>query len=138
LRGFEPDEIEAIALIARYHRRATPARKHPGVGDLPKKWLRIIRVLAAFLRLAETLDRSRNGVVRKVEVRERLGTLRLNVFAVGDAELEVWAANRQLKALESALARPAKIVAHRLEETDEPVRPRARRAPDRKTSAAAA
>jgi exopolyphosphatase/guanosine-5'-triphosphate,3'-diphosphate pyrophosphatase len=134
LRGFEPDEIELIALVARYHRRATPARSHPGVSELPKKWLKTIRVLAAFLRLAETLDRSRNGVVRKVEVRERLGTLRLNLYAVGDAELEVWAATRQLKALESALERPAKIVAHHLEEADEPVRPRPRR-PHRRTAA---
>jgi exopolyphosphatase / guanosine-5'-triphosphate,3'-diphosphate pyrophosphatase len=134
LRGFEPDEIEVIALVARYHRRATPARSHPGVSDLPKKWLRIIRVLAAFLRLAETLDRSRNGVVRRIEVRERLGALRVNVFAVGDAELEVWAANRQLQALESALERPAKIVAHHIEETEEPERPRAKR-PNRRTAA---
>jgi exopolyphosphatase/guanosine-5'-triphosphate,3'-diphosphate pyrophosphatase len=138
LRGFEPDEIEAIALIARYHRRATPARSHPGVSELPKKWLKIIRVLAAFLRLAETLDRSRNGVVRKIEVRERVGTLRLNIFAVGDAELEVWAANRQSNALESALKRPAKIVPHHLEETEEPVRGRASTGPHRKKAADAA
>ena len=37
LRGFEPDEIETIALIARYHRRATPKRRHDGFGDLPRK-----------------------------------------------------------------------------------------------------
>ena len=30
LRGFEPDEIETIALVARYHRRATPKRQHDG------------------------------------------------------------------------------------------------------------
>ena len=35
LRGFEPDEIETIALVARYHRRATPKRRHDGFGDLP-------------------------------------------------------------------------------------------------------
>ena len=135
LRGFEPDEIEVIALVARYHRRATPARSHPGVTELPKTLLKTVRVLAAFLRLAETLDRSRNGVVRKVEVRERVGTLRLNVFAVGDAELEGWAANRQLKALESALERPAKIVAHHLEEAEEPARSRTSRRPQPKKSA---
>ena len=35
LRGFEPDEIEVIALVARYHRRGTPKRDHDGYGDLP-------------------------------------------------------------------------------------------------------
>jgi exopolyphosphatase/guanosine-5'-triphosphate,3'-diphosphate pyrophosphatase len=34
LRGFEPDEIETIALVARYHRQATPKRRHDGFGDL--------------------------------------------------------------------------------------------------------
>ena len=32
LRGFEPDEIEMIALVARYHRRATPKKPHEGYG----------------------------------------------------------------------------------------------------------
>jgi len=129
LRGFEPEEIEVIALVARYHRRATPARSHPGASDLSKKLLRTVRILSAFLRVAETLDRSRNSVVHKVEVRERLGTLRLNVFAVADAELEVWAANRQRKAIESALGRPVRIIAHHVEETDAPPRPRTARGP---------
>ena len=34
LRGFEPAEIETIALVARYHRRAEPSRKHEGYKDL--------------------------------------------------------------------------------------------------------
>ena len=124
LRGFEPQEIEVIALVARYHRRAWPARSHVGLADLPRKLQKTVAALAAFLRIAETLDRSRNGVVRKVEIRERAGTLRLNVLAEADCELEVWAANRQLPALEKILKRPIAIVAHRLEETDAPPRPR--------------
>ena len=52
LRGFEPDEIETIALIARYHRRATPQRRHDGFGDLRRRRRRIVRTLAAILRLA--------------------------------------------------------------------------------------
>ena len=62
-------------------------------------------MLSAFLRLAETLDRSRHGVIRGLEVRERLGEIRIKVQAVGDAELEVWAAHRQAAALEEALDR---------------------------------
>ena len=34
LRGFEPQEIEIIALVARYHRQATPKKSHEGYGDL--------------------------------------------------------------------------------------------------------
>ena len=122
LRGFEPEEIEIIALVARYHRRALPARKHLGVSDLPRKLQKTLGVLAAFLRTAESLDRSRNGVIKKVDVHERMGTVRLDVFGAGDSELEVWAATRQLPALEKALGRPAKIVSHHLEEPDESVK----------------
>ena len=34
LRGFEPDEIEAIALVARYHRRAAPKKSHDAFAAL--------------------------------------------------------------------------------------------------------
>jgi len=109
LRGFEPEEIDVIALVTRYHRRATPKRGHIGFTDLNKEHRRTVTVLSAFLRLAETLDRSRHGVVRGIEVRERLGEISLNVQAVGDAELEVWAAHKQARALEEALDRKVRI-----------------------------
>ncbi|MEY4636086.1 MAG: hypothetical protein RJA55_1884 [Acidobacteriota bacterium] len=109
LRGFEPDEIDIIALVTRYHRRATPKDHHPGQQDLNKRQRRAVEVLSAFLRLAETLDRSRHGVIRGLEMRERLGELRLKVQAAGDAELEVWAAHKQAKALEDALDRKIRI-----------------------------
>ncbi|MBY0495265.1 MAG: Ppx/GppA family phosphatase [Cyanobacteria bacterium] len=109
LRGFEPEEIDVIALLTRYHRRATPTPEHPGMEHVGKKQLHAIEVLAAFLRLAETLDRSRHGVIRGIEVRERLGELRINVQALGDAELEVWAAHKQVAALEEALDRKVRI-----------------------------
>ena len=47
--------------------------------------------------------------MRGIEVRERLGQIRINVQAVGDAELEVWAAHKQAKALEDALDREVRI-----------------------------
>lgn len=109
LRGFEPDEIDIIALVTRYHRRATPKDHHLGQQDLNKSQRRAVEVLSAFLRLAETLDRSRHGVIRGLEIRERLGQLRIKVQAVGDAELEVWAAHKQAKALEEALDRKIRI-----------------------------
>ena len=109
LRGFEPEEIDVIALLTRYHRRATPKPEHIGFEHLGKKRRHTVGVLAAFLRLAETLDRSRHGVVRGLQVRERLGDLRINVQAVGDAELEVWAAHKQATALEEALDRKVRI-----------------------------
>ncbi|MGH9383387.1 MAG: HD domain-containing protein [Vicinamibacterales bacterium] len=109
LRGFEPEEIDMIALIARYHRRATPKSDHEGFSDLDKASRHAVVVLGAFLRLAETLDRSRHGAIRGLRIRQRMGQLRIRVQSIGDAELEVWAASRQLYALEEALERKALI-----------------------------
>jgi exopolyphosphatase/guanosine-5'-triphosphate,3'-diphosphate pyrophosphatase len=109
LRGFEPEEIDVIALATRYHRRATPKDDHIGFTDLSKRNKRTVEVISAFLRLAETLDRSRHGVVRGIEARDRMGELRIKVQAVGDAELEVWAAHRQAYAIAEALDRKVVI-----------------------------
>ena len=109
LRGFEPEEIDIIALVTRYHRRATPKAEHPGMSELSKSDRRTIEILSSFLRLAETLDRSRHGVIRGVEARERLGQLFIKVQAVGDAELEVWAAHKQVHALAEALDRKVSL-----------------------------
>ena len=69
LRGFQPEEIDVIALVARYHRRGAPHRKDEGYSDLSGSLRHTVRVLSAFLRITEALDRSRNGVVKSVEVR---------------------------------------------------------------------
>jgi len=109
LRGFAPDEIDMMALLARYHRRATPKADHDLIADLDKGTRKTVEVLSAFLRLAETLDRSRNGVVKAVEVRERQGAVRIKVQAVGDAELEMWAAKLQADVMAEALDRKVRM-----------------------------
>lgn len=116
LRGFEPDEIEVIALVARYHRRAEPKRSHQGYRDLASPLRRTVRVLSAILRLAESLDRSRHTVVRDLAMREQDGHLALELQAAGDGELELWAANRQLAPLEHALGAKVRLEARHVDE----------------------
>jgi exopolyphosphatase/guanosine-5'-triphosphate,3'-diphosphate pyrophosphatase len=103
LRGFEPDEINVIALVARYHRRAAPSRRHEGYGDLPRNLRNVVKVLSAFLRVAEALDRSRNGAIGGVDVHIDGRDVEIVASATGDCELELWAANRQLFVLGEAL-----------------------------------
>ncbi|MCC7034153.1 MAG: Ppx/GppA family phosphatase [Acidobacteria bacterium] len=109
LRGFEPAEIEIIALAARYHRRGTPKKDHEGYADLPPALRRTVRLLGAILRVAETLDRSRHGVVGGLVIRDRGTDLRMQAEASGDAELEIWASTRQLGVLEKELGRPISL-----------------------------
>ena len=109
LRGFEPDEIETIALVARYHRRAVPDRRHEGFGDLKKKRRRMVRTLAAMLRLAENLDRSHAQTVAGVELHDRGADALLQLRTSGDAELELWAGNRHVGAFERVVGKPLRL-----------------------------
>jgi exopolyphosphatase / guanosine-5'-triphosphate,3'-diphosphate pyrophosphatase len=118
LRGFEPDEIEVIALLTRYHRRAVPARSHEGFRGLPRPLRNTVRVLGAFLRIAESLDRSRYGIVKSIDIRTRGRKRTIHIYAIGDSELEVWAATRQLAIVAEAIGCDLELVAHHIAEPD--------------------
>jgi len=109
LRGFEPDEIETLALIARYHRQATPKKKHDAFGALPKKRRKVVRWLSAILRLAEGLDRSHAQAITGLALRDRGDDALLQIRTTGDAELEVWAANRHSTPFEALLGKPLRL-----------------------------
>jgi exopolyphosphatase/guanosine-5'-triphosphate,3'-diphosphate pyrophosphatase len=95
LRGFHPDEIEVIALVARYHRRGTPKRSHDEYAELPSSLRKTVRTLSSILRVAESLDRGEDAL--------------LLVHTGSDAELEVWATNRHLQAFEKLLGKPVRL-----------------------------
>ena len=109
LRGFDPQEIEIIALLARYHRQATPKKSHEGYGLLKGGLRRTVRTLAAMLRLAEGLDRSHAQVISSLDVVPRGEAYLIRLRAAGDAELELWAANRHATPLEDVLRRPLRF-----------------------------
>ena len=105
LRGFEPEEVEVMALVARYHRRGLPKRSHEGFGDLSAELRRTIKTLSAILRVAESLDRSHQQSVKSLEIIAGDQDYVLRLVPAGDTELEVWAAQRSVAPLEQALQR---------------------------------
>jgi exopolyphosphatase/guanosine-5'-triphosphate,3'-diphosphate pyrophosphatase len=105
LRGFDPDEVEIMALVARYHRQAEPKRRHTGYGDLKRKRRKTIRALAAILRLAEGLDRSHSQPIAGLELHDRGDDALLQLRASGDADLELWAAMRHAAAFERMIGK---------------------------------
>ena len=105
LRGFEPREIEVMALVARHHRRGLPKRSHGGYGDLSGARRRTVRILSAMLRVAEGLDRSHAQSVASVSVVPGAHDCLLKLTPAGDTELELWAAQRNVAPLESVLGR---------------------------------
>jgi exopolyphosphatase/guanosine-5'-triphosphate,3'-diphosphate pyrophosphatase len=109
LRGFEPEEIEIIALIARYHRQAEPKKSHEGYGALKGPQRRTVRALAAMVRLAEGLDRSHSQALSGVDVFPRGDDYLIRLRASGDAELELWAAERHAAPMEALLEHPIRF-----------------------------
>ena len=114
LRGFEPAEVELIALVARYHRQAVPKKSHEGYSLLRGSERRAVRTLSAIVRLAEGLDRSHGQVVDTVDVVPKGNEYVFRLRTSGDAELEVWAAHRHAEPLQDVLGRTLRFeVAHR-------------------------
>jgi exopolyphosphatase/guanosine-5'-triphosphate,3'-diphosphate pyrophosphatase len=111
LRGFAPDEIELLAAIVRWHRRGDPR-----VGDefplLDAAAIDRVRALAAILRVADGLDRSRNQTVFGLDAMVTPSLVLLRVRAVDDTELEVWGARRKRALLERVLDREIELTTH--------------------------
>lgn len=102
LPGFSPAETAIIAQAARYHRRGFPA---PGVfapllgpGDNGR-----LQRIATLLRLAEGLERGRDGTVRGVRATTNgNGAVRLGLQTAGEADVAMWAAARETDLFERA------------------------------------
>ncbi len=109
LRGFDPQEIEVMALVARYHRHAVPKKSHDGYGTLPGALRRTVRALSAMLRLAEGLDRSHSQALSAVELHDRGDDVLVQLRTAGDAELELWTANRDVVPFERLLGKPVRF-----------------------------
>ena len=110
LRGFAPDEIELLAAVVRWHRRGEP-RVSDDFPLLDADAMARVRVLAALLRVADGLDRSREGIVAdiSVSVAPSLVLIRPRTVDGTDPELEVWGARRKRALLEKVLDREVEL-----------------------------
>jgi exopolyphosphatase / guanosine-5'-triphosphate,3'-diphosphate pyrophosphatase len=96
LRGFDPQELLVMAVVARFHKGAPPKAGSSELEELEPENRKLAIALAAFLRVADGLDRTHHGVVRTMRVTRNNGRLELWVDSAGrDAELELWAAQRK-------------------------------------------
>jgi exopolyphosphatase/guanosine-5'-triphosphate,3'-diphosphate pyrophosphatase len=109
LRGFHPDEIEVMALVARYHRRGSPKKSHQDYASLSATLRRVVRILSSVLRVAESLDRSHGQTISALELRDRGDDIQMELHTQGDAELEVWATNRHVQLFEKMVGKPVRL-----------------------------
>lgn len=95
LEGFTGRELEVVANIARYHRRAEPRKRHPGFARLAAEDREVVRRLAAILRIADGLDRTHTQAVRSVRAAVAGCRAEFTVETAGPVETDVWGAERK-------------------------------------------
>jgi exopolyphosphatase/guanosine-5'-triphosphate,3'-diphosphate pyrophosphatase len=108
LPGFSPREVEMVALIARYHRKGEPDASE--LGPLKRKRDdERLALLSGVIRLAEQLERSRDGIVANVELSVPNGKVVLQPELRGDASVAIWSARRNSDLLSRAIDKPVEI-----------------------------
>ena len=103
LTGFTDEEIELIALVARYHRKSAPKSSHADFAALSEDQQHVVRVLAGLLRLGVALDRTRTRAVRDLRVEVAKKRITIEIEADGDASLERYTAEARKGLLADAL-----------------------------------
>jgi len=105
LPGFDQRELALIAQTVRYHRKGTPE-----LGELAPLCdpgdARLLTGMSALLRLAEHLDRGRDGAVTRAALHDEGERLELSLAVDGDAALARWGAERQSDLFRKAFGRP--------------------------------
>jgi exopolyphosphatase/guanosine-5'-triphosphate,3'-diphosphate pyrophosphatase len=105
LPGFERSQLQLLANVARYHRGAPPKQKHDAFRELAAVDQRRVKALAAILRLALALDRTHQQHVEEVTARVEKNGVRIAVKSRGDAEVDLWAAQRKVELFEKVFQR---------------------------------
>ena len=112
LLGFNEREVELIALVARYQRKALPRVGHAEFAALNVADRARVQLLAGILRIAIALDRTRSGAVRGLEARvgEAL-TINCSTAPDADATVELYTANQRSELLADATGLTVRVSA---------------------------
>ena len=105
--GFNNIESEIIALIARYHRKSHPKKKHLEFQHIASDKRKVVCILAGILRIAEGLDRRQIQNVSMINSRIDNNIISLilkSESADSNMDIELWGANRRKALLEESLS----------------------------------
>ncbi len=114
LAGFSPQEIDIMAVTARYHRRSMPKKSHEPYMSLTPDERDVVENLAAILRIAEALDRGHYQCVDHVQCSADRRRLHFVIHHRTDPELELWAARQKADMLEKLSGRKAVFAAREI------------------------
>jgi exopolyphosphatase/guanosine-5'-triphosphate,3'-diphosphate pyrophosphatase len=106
LAGFTDEETQIIANLAYFHRKSTPKKRHQHFQNLSREHQRMVRKLAALLRLSESLDRTQLGLVRDVRAEISGRRVLLTLDTDSDPRLETWYIANESAPFEEAYGLP--------------------------------
>jgi exopolyphosphatase/guanosine-5'-triphosphate,3'-diphosphate pyrophosphatase len=109
LPGIRAHDLELVANVARYHRGAHPKRKHENLSRISAEDQQRVQRMAAILRLAGGLDRSRSQLVRDVLASVSDDGVVLDVVADEEPQVDVWGAERRTELFEQVFGLPVAI-----------------------------
>jgi len=89
--GLNAFQVNLIANIARYHRKAIPKATHDGYRLLLPRERLIVSKLASLLRLADAMDRDHSSKVKTFRVEFKRPNFAVKLIGQGDMLLERWA-----------------------------------------------
>jgi exopolyphosphatase/guanosine-5'-triphosphate,3'-diphosphate pyrophosphatase len=124
LDGFTPREREIIALIARYHRRSVPRKKHEEWAKLQRDDRTMVRQLSALLRIADALDRRHSLGIREVRGEADPRRVRLTLFSARNVDVEIHGAQAKSDLFQRVFDREVQF--RTIRSPDRPDRPGAR------------
>jgi exopolyphosphatase/guanosine-5'-triphosphate,3'-diphosphate pyrophosphatase len=87
MNSFSKTDLDLVANIARYHRKAHPSQKHLAFSQLHPEQQQIVRKLSAILRVADSLDYRHDQTVKTVSCANKKSR-QLIIAAGADANLE--------------------------------------------------
>ncbi len=106
LNGFSHRETALLMLLVRFHRKGVPS--WGSLGKLPGQEMagrRVLLQMAACLRLAEFLERSRGGRIRDLQVKISKRKVRIRLTASENPFIEIWETKKQAYLFERAFQR---------------------------------
>jgi exopolyphosphatase / guanosine-5'-triphosphate,3'-diphosphate pyrophosphatase len=109
LVGFTDRQVELIALVARYHRRAQPRARHRDFSALADPDQRVVRRLAGILRLADGLDRRHLQTTTAITVEVGRDRITVIAHAPADATEDLIAARKKSPLLARVLGRRVRV-----------------------------
>jgi exopolyphosphatase/guanosine-5'-triphosphate,3'-diphosphate pyrophosphatase len=86
--GLSGADLEIVANVARYHRRAGPQADHPSYASLPRTDRITVNRLSGILRVADALDKSHAQRIQNPKITVAGDELKIDVDGIEDLALE--------------------------------------------------